>query len=419
MAMRNRWLMERLIRMLRIFPVVLIQGARQVGKTTLARQLIERGVLEHYYSFDDYTTLAAARSDPVSFVHNLPPRSVLDEVQRVPEVLLAIKARVDTQREPGLLVLTGSSHPLWRLCIGEPLVGRMGVVTLYPLSQGEFVGKRERWLDQTLQGHCSSVVQSEGGLWERVVIGGFPPARLATTAQQARDWLKAYIDLLLTREVRALADIERVSDLPLILRMLAISSAQLLNLTNLSRECGIPQTTLRRYLSLFEAIFLVSRVPAWYANIGQRFLKTPKVLLHDTGIACALLDIDPNRVQADPLLKGRLLETFVGAEILKQIEFTGHSVQLYHLRRANGQEVDFVLETASGHLVGVEVKASASIDARAFDGLKRLQQVVGDRWLAGVVLYTGDQTVPFGERLWAQPVSALWETGQTPESHTD
>ena len=401
--------MERLIRMLRTFPVVLIQGARQVGKTTLARQLIERGVLEHYYSFDDYTTLAAARSDPVSFVRNLPPRSVLDEVQRVPEVLLAIKVRVDNQREPGLFVLTGSTHPLWRLRIGEPLVGRMGVVTLYPLPQGEFEGKRERWLDQTLQGHCPTVVQSEGGLWERVVIGGFPPARLASTPQQARDWLKAYIDLLLTREVRELADIERVSDLPLILRMLAIFSTQLLNLTNLSRECGIPQTTLRRYLSLFEAMFLVTRVPAWYANIGQRFLKTPKVL--DTGIACALLDIDPNRVQEDPLLKGRLLETFVGAEILKQIEFTGHSVQIYHPCSATGQEVDFVLETASGHLVGVEVKAAASVDARAFDGLKRLQQAVGDRWRAGVVIYTGDQTVPFGEHLWAQPVSALWETG--------
>ncbi len=406
----ERWLTERVVSLMSAFPVVMLQGARQVGKTTLAQQLITRGYLKHYYSFDDPATLEAAASDPAGFIETLPPGSVLDEAQRVPEVLLPLKARIDREREVGQFVLTGSANPIARFRMGEPLVGRMGAVTLYPLSQGEQVGKCERWLEQALQGQILHVEAEQDNLWERVVKGGYPNAVLAPAPQARTEWLNGYLDTLLTREVRELAEVQQVSELVLLTRLLAANSAQLLNQASLSRECGIPQTTLRRYVSLLEAMFLLTRVPAWYTNISQRLLKTPKILLNDTGITCALLDVDENRLLQDPLLRGRMLESFVGMELLKQIEFTAQRVRLSHFRTASGHEVDFVLEKASGEVVGVEVKASSRLDADDFRGLRFLQSVVRERWQVGVVFYTGTKTLPFGERLWAQPVSALWET---------
>lgn len=406
----ERWLTERVVSLMSAFPVVMLQGARQVGKTTLAQQLITRGYLKHYYSFDDPATLEAAASDPAGFIETLPPGSVLDEAQRVPEVLLPLKARIDREREVGQFVLTGSANPIARFRMGEPLVGRMGAVTLYPLSQGEQVGKCERWLEQALQGQILHVEAEQDNLWERVVKGGYPNAVLAPAPQARTEWLNGYLDTLLTREVRELAEGQQVSELVLLTRLLAANSAQLLNQASLSRECGIPQTTLRRYVSLLEAMFLLTRVPAWYTNISQRLLKTPKILLNDTGITCALLDVDENRLLQDPLLRGRMLESFVGMELLKQIEFTAQRVRLSHFRTASGHEVDFVLEKASGEVVGVEVKASSRLDADDFRGLRFLQSVVRERWQVGVVFYTGTKTLPFGERLWAQPVNALWET---------
>lgn len=408
--MFERWLTERVVSLMSVFPVVMLQGARQVGKTTLAQQLITRGYLKHYYSFDDPATLEAAASDPAGFIETLPPGSVLDEAQRVPEVLLPLKARIDREREVGQFVLTGSANPIARFRMGEPLVGRMGAVTLYPLSQGEQVGKCERWLEQALQGQILHVEAEQDNLWERVVKGGYPNAVLAPAPQARTEWLNGYLDTLLTREVRELAEVQQVSELVLLTRLLAANSAQLLNQASLSRECGIPQTTLRRYVSLLEAMFLLTRVPAWYTNISQRLLKTPKILLNDTGITCALLDVDENRLLQDPLLRGRMLESFVGMELLKQIEFTAQRVRLSHFRTASGHEVDFVLEKASGEVVGVEVKASSRLDADDFRGLRFLQSVVRERWQVGVVFYTGTKTLPFGERLWAQPVNALWET---------
>ncbi len=408
--MLERWLTERIVGLMSVFPVVMLQGARQVGRTTLASQLMTKGYLKYYYSFDDHATLEAASSDPAGFIEALPAGSVLDEVQRVPEILLPLKARIDRERAVGQFMLTGSANPVVRFRMGEPLVGRMGAVTLYPLSQGELAGKRERWLEQALQGQLSLVETEAGDLWERVVKGGYPSAVLAPTPAARAEWLRGYLDALLTREVRELAEIQRVSELVLLARLLAANSAQRLNHAGLSHECGIPQTTLRRYLNLLESMFMLTRVPAWYTNISQRLLKTPKILLNDTGVACALLDVDKTRLVQDPLLRGRMLKSFVGVELLKQIEFSGQRVRLYHLRTASGYEVDFVLEKASGEIVGVEVKASSCVDSDDFRGLRFLQSVVRERWQVGVVFYTGTKTLPFGERLWAQPVSALWET---------
>jgi predicted AAA+ superfamily ATPase len=407
--MFRRALTNRVTELLQTMPVVLLQGARQVGKTTMAKQLIQAGVLQHYFSFDDPVLLSAASQDPVGFVRELPARSVLDEVQRVLPVLPAIKLRIDAHRVAGDLLLTGSANPLMLPRLSETLVGRMATVTLMPLSQGEIEGRRDRWVESVFT-EDFPLRQSPrtDDLLERVERGGYPEAVLRPDARERSDWLEAYIDTLLARDVREIADIERLAEVPRLLQILAAQACQTLNVAALSQQTGVPQTTLQRYLTLLETLFLWTRVPAWFANLGKRLLKSPKILLNDTGIACLLLGVDASRLAADPLLRGRMVENFVGMEILKQIGFSRQRLRLHHFRTDRGIEVDFLIEAADGTLVGVEVKASATVTPEHFKGLRTLRSLVGNRLRRGIVLYWGEQTVPFGDGLWAQPVSALW-----------
>ncbi|MER3474654.1 MAG: hypothetical protein C4335_11620 [Armatimonadota bacterium] len=409
-SMIARTLAERVRDSLRTMPAVFLQGARQVGKTTLARQLIAEGVMVHYVSFDDPIVLASVKSDPLTFVRNLPPRIVLDEVQGVPELLPLLRLRIDERREPGDLLLTGSATSLALSQVADTLVGRMAVLTLMPLSQGEIEGVREHWIERVFEGEpsfCSSEI-SLSDLSARLVRGGYPAVVTCVDETARSEWLSAYLDTILARNVHQIADIERLVELPRLLRLLATGACQTLNVANLSRESGIPQATLNRYLAVLEALFLWIRVPAWYANLGKRLLKSPKVMLNDTGLLAMLVGADEKRLAQDPLLLGRMVENFVGMELLKQITFTPRRIQLYHFRTDRGEEVDFVLEDAGGTLVGVEVKATATIGRDAFRGLRVLKQMVGDKLRLGVVLYPGPHTLPFEDGFWVQPISALW-----------
>ncbi len=411
--MLSRWIHTPLRDLLKVFPVVFLQGARQVGKTTLAQQLITEGALRYYFTMDDPTVLASASQDPVGFVMNLPVPAVVDEVQRVPELLPVLKMRVDTQRQPGMFLLTGSASPLTLPKVSESLVGRMAVVTLYPLARGEIVGCQGLWLQQVFAGQVKPVnAPDTENILSYLVQGGFPTAVGLSDPSVRNVWFQAYLTTLISRDLREIADIERVVDLPRVLQLLASLTGRLLNVANLSRESGIPQTTLQRYLAHLQTLFLLVRVPAWYANIGKRLLKTPKLLLSDTGLTAFLLNADTSRLANDPLLRGQLSETFVGLELLKQIYPSGLRVQLYHFRTDKGQEVDYVLEDAEGQLVAVEVKASHTVSKTDFRGLEGFRDLVGNRLKAGIVLYYGSQTLPFGDRLWAQPLSALWDNQQ-------
>ncbi|MCL6623067.1 MAG: ATP-binding protein [Fimbriimonadales bacterium] len=393
-------------------PAVFVQGARQVGKTTLAKQLLDAGVVRDYVSLDDPLVGSAIRQDVVGFVRALRSGTVIDEVQRIRELMPVIKMRLDEQREAGTFLLTGSANPRMLPLVSDALVGRVGVVTLMPLSQGEIEGVRETWLERIFASEPAlTLCPPSGDLTGRLVRGGYPEAVLRGDTWARREWLLAYIDTLMARDVRDLAEVERLTALPVLLRILAASPCQLLNIASLSRELGLAQPTLHRYLSLFEALFIVLRVPAWYARIRKRLLKSPKILLNDTGLATVLIGVSEERLQQEPVLAGRLLENFVGLELLKQIHFTGLPIQMHHFRTDKGIEVDFVLEDARGHLVGVEVKAGASVGKDDFRGLHTLQTAVGDRFLRGVVLYGGERVLPFGAKLWAMPISALWTPG--------
>lgn len=408
--MKPRWLAHRVRTLLETMPAVFLGGARQVGKTTLAKQLVREGVLQAYFTFDNLLTLESAQSDPEGFIRALPEGAVLDEVQRVPEVLLPLKQRIDEERKPGMCLLTGSAHPLALPQVANALVGRMGTVVLYPLSQGEIAGVQENWLTRAFEGQFEvRTSATSDDIWKRVLRGGYPSAVQMADPSQSQAWLQAYADTLLTREVQLLSHIERIGDLSRLLRLLCASACQILNTANLSRETGVPHSTLQRYLALLEALMVFHRLRPWYANIGQQFLKSPKILLNDTGLISALLMLDLTRLQEEERLRGRILENFVAMEIQKQMSYAGARYQLYHFRTHKGREIDLLIEDAQGRIVGVEVKASKTITEGDLQHLRWLAQALEKRWAGGVVLHLGTEQAPFGEKLWAMPVCSLWE----------
>ncbi|MCP9441170.1 MAG: ATP-binding protein [Nitrospira sp.] len=396
-------------------PVVLLHGARQAGKTTLVRAIAEeRGA--RYVTLDDLTMLAAARDDAAGFLAGFAEPLVLDEVQRAPELLLAIKAAVDRKRTPGRFLLTGSANVLLLPRLAESLAGRMEIVNLWPFSQGEIEGAVEGFIDAVftdappVPGRSSSSVR----LTDRILRGGYPEAFSIESAERRRAWFDSYVTTILQRDVRDLSRIEGLTELPRLLSLLASRPMAQLNFADLSRGTGLPQTTLKRYFALLETVFLVRLLPPWYANIGKRLVKTPKVLLTDTGLAAHLMGIDRGRVAEDRGLLGGLTENFVAMELVKQAGWSMDPPTLYHFRTHEGDEVDFVLERRGGMLVGIEVKSAATVTAADFKGLRTLAELASRRFHRGIVLYTGAEIVPFGATLFAMPVEALWCWGTQP-----
>jgi predicted AAA+ superfamily ATPase len=390
-------------------PVVLLHGARQTGKTTLVRAVAEE-TDARYVTLDNLTMLAAARDDPAGFLAGFKPPLVLDEVQRAPELLLAIKAAVDRKRTPGHFLLTGSANVLLVPRLAESLAGRMEIVNLWPFSQGEMEGAVEGFIAAAFSDAPPVLGRrsSPPPLAERVLRGGYPEAVPIESAERRRAWFDAYVTTILQRDVRDLARIEGLTELPRLLALLASRPMAQLNYAELSRGTGLPQSTLKRYFALLETMFLVRLLPPWHTNIGKRLVKTPKVLLTDTGLAAHLMGIDDARLVHDRSFLGGLLESFVAMELVKQAGWCVDPPALYHFRTHEGDEVDLVLERRGGAVVGIEVKSAATVSAADFKGLRALAAAAGRRFRRGIVLYTGTEIVPFGSGLFALPVEALW-----------
>lgn len=389
-------------------PVVLLNGARQTGKSTLAVALAgEFGM--RYVTLDDATALAAASADPLGFLKGLGTSAVIDEVQKIPALFPAIKALVDADRRPGRYLLTGSANVLMLPKLSESLAGRMEIISLAPLSQGELEGRREDFIDAVFHPGPLENPDGEGGVpLDRILAGGYPEAVSRPAGKRRDAWFASYLTAILQRDVRDLAHIEGLTDMPRLLSLLAARTSGLLNMSELSRSCGIPQTTLKRYLSLLEAAFLFQLLPAWSANLGKRLVKSPKIHLADTGLAAFLTGQTPERLASDPTYLGRLWETFVVNELRKQATWSEVRVGLFHYRTTTGQEVDVVLENAAGYLAGIEIKAATTVVGKDFSGLKALAEDGGGRFVRGIILYGGDQVAAFGDQLVAVPLPALW-----------
>jgi len=394
-------------------PVVFLRGARQTGKTTLVRSLAEEEFEAHYVTLDNLTTHEAASSDPEGYIRSLETPVIIDEAQRVPEVFRVIKAEVDRERRPGRYLLTGSSNPDVVGEMSQSLVGRVEILTLRPFSVGELRGQREASIDAVFRDTLPGLAREGNGesLVELVAKGGYPEVHKRERPRRRDAWFDSYLQTLIRRDIRETSNIERLGELPRLLGMTASRCGGLLNYANISRDSGIPQTTVKRYLKLLEATFLLLLVPPWTANIGKRFVKSPKVMLGDTGLGTHVLGLGVEQLRDDQGRFGSLLENFVHQELVKQKGWNEVRVRIHHYRTHSQQEIDFVLERRDGRLAAIEVKSRGSVKGSDFDAMRSLRDDLEERFHRGIVLYTGDQVVPFGDDLHAVPVRALWDWG--------
>jgi hypothetical protein len=403
-----RHLEENLLLSLRDSPVVFLRGGRQVGKTTLARR-VGRGAAA-YCTFDDLDTLDNARRDPQGFVARFRAPVVLDEVQRCPEIFLPLKASVDRDRRPGRFLLTGSAGALVLPRLSDALVGRMRLLTLHPLSQGEIDGTREGFIDALFSRDdpWASLTLRPTDVWPRIEAGGFPEATRLDAASRA-SWFDSHIEAVLARDVREMSDIEGLTRLPHLVRLAAARIGSLVNYSELARATAMPQTTLKRYLTLLQATFLVFRLWPWSPNFGKRLVRSPKLYFSDVGLAARLLNADSDALERRTPAAGQLLENLVVSEMMRQLTWSKARAHPYHYRTHAGDEVDIVLEGPGGRCAAIEVKATATPRMADYDGLRRFAEALGDRFARGVLLYLGPRVVPFGERLDALPLPALWQ----------
>lgn len=387
-------------------PVVLINGARQTGKSTLAQMLRPN---RQYLTLDDPAVLAAAQADPFGFINSQADKICLDEIQRAPELFLAIKAAVDKDRTPGRFLLTGSANALLLPQMADSLAGRMEIIELWPFAQSEIDQNPLCLIERLFNGEfASNYMFDRDDFIERTVKGGFPEVRTRASDRRRAAWFDSYLTTILQRDVRDLANIDGLTELPRLMQLLAARNGSLLNMAELSRSSGIAQTTLKRYLTLLETLFLVRLVPAWSSSLGKRLQKSPKLFLTDYGMTAHLQGWGSASLQAELGLPGDLVESFVHAELAKHQTWASQSTQLMHYRTTTGVEVDFVLENRHKELIAIEVKAAATISRKDFNGLRHLRETTPEQFKRGILLYTGEQTVHFDEQLTALPLASIW-----------
>ncbi|MBC5766505.1 ATP-binding protein [Ramlibacter albus] len=391
-------------------PVVLLHGPRQSGKTSLAQSIAEP-LGYGYLTFDDDNLADAARADPVGFVADLPAKMVLDEVQRVPDLFTSLKVAADKDRAPGRFLLTGSSNILLLPTLADSLAGRLEAVRLHPLAQCEVERTGAGFLGELLSGRFESGAPHArlgSELAVRVAGGGYPAA-LARPPGRRRDWYRAYVQALLQRDVRDLARVAALDVLPRLMELGAARTAQLANISDLAGPFQVSRPTIRDYVLLLERLFLVELLPPWNLRRMDRLVKTPKLHLCDTGLACALLRVSEADLAADRELLGHMLETFVLQELRRQASAGLGELAFHHFRNRDGHEVDIVIEHGARAVVGVEVKAGGTVREADFKGLSKLREIAGPSFRRGVVLYDGERVLRFGEDMFAVPLSAMWD----------
>ncbi len=390
--------------------VVVVLGARQVGKSTLVEDIAAEIGAASVITLDDQATRDSAERDPTGLISDLAVPAVIDEVQRVPDLLLAIKRRVDQDKAPGQFVLTGSANLLTAPRIADALTGRAEYHRLWPLTQAEIHGTSGALLPTLFAGGAPTLSGQPTGrraYAATIVAGGYPEARTRDGKRRDR-YFASHVETLIARDLR---DISQVSDHRAIRRLLdafAATSASLVNYASLARDLGLNLKTAQAYVDLLETLFVVHRLPAYSGNLLNRVVKTPKGHITDSGMLAHLIGADAERIVTDDKVAGMAFETFAVMELLRHAGWADHTLRAFHYRDRDGREVDLVLEHPNGDVVGIEVKAAASTRNSDFAGLRHLRDKLGDRFRGGALIYTGEATVPFGDRLFAVPLSGLW-----------
>jgi predicted AAA+ superfamily ATPase len=390
--------------------IVLISGARQVGKTTLSMEIAATDHPMRTLTLDDGPTREAALQDPAGFIAGLDAPVLIDEIQRAPGLLLEIKKVVDHDTTPGRFLLTGSANVLSSKRVIDALTGRIDRIRMWPLARSEIVGGELNVVDELLAGRAP---QLDGALVGRrafssvIAEGGYPEARLRPPGRSRERWFENYIDTALERDLREIADARRIDEMGRLLRLLASQSANLLSYRAVGRRLEMHHDTVQAYVTLLEQMFLVQRLPAWRPGLGARESSRPKVYVCDPGMLAYLLGADVERIERDDQVTGKACETLVAAELLKHASWANSAIRAYHYQRER-EDIDFVLENRAGDLAAIEVKAKASLDSKDWKWLAALRDASSDRFKSGIVIYSGDQTIPLGDRLWAVPYAGLW-----------
>lgn len=389
-------------------PAVLINGPRQSGKTTLARQC---GDNMPYLSLDDATRLSAARADPQGFIRQI-DRAIIDEIQRAPELLLALKLSIDSDRRPGRFLLTGSANVMSLPTIADSLAGRIEVHALLPLSNAEIAGREPNFLERAQTQDWSAPAREDvpgvgDALVLHVLAGGYPEMRSRATPRRRQAWAQAYLTTLVERDIQDVARIEEAARIPQLMAILAMMSGQLLNLSQIGGQLGLNVHTAEKYIGILEKLFLVRRLPAWGRNELSRLVKTPKLHFLDAGLHSALVRANADLLRNERNRFGPILESWVFGELLKIASLAPGQWFLSHYRDKDQVEVDFVLESPLRSIIGIDVKASATVTAGDFKGLRRLREHCKDAFVSGIVLYDGPSALPFGDGLWAVPLGWL------------
>jgi uncharacterized protein len=388
---------------------VALLGPRQAGKSTLVRRIAADELDADYVTLDDEPTRSLALGDPVGFVAGLGRTAVIDEIQRAPDLLLAIKSRVDRDTTPGQFLITGSANLRRLPTVADALPGRVDYLTLWPFTQGELTGRPEDFLSRLFAGEVPVLADEPAGRAQyagRLLAGGFPEARLRGKRARSR-FFEGYVSSIVDRDVAETSRAQEPESVGAVLRLVAARSGSLARYDAVARDLGIASKTVQGYVDILERLFLVRVRRPWHVNLGKRQVKAPKLYVSDTGLLSGLVGANAERLGADDGVAGALFETFVATELERQAAWAPEPLTFWHYREGE-REVDVIVERPSGEIIGVEVKASATVRPRDFAGLAHVRKRVGDRLASGVVVYAGERTLPFGDNLWAVPLSALW-----------
>ncbi|MCY4153370.1 MAG: ATP-binding protein [Aestuariivita sp.] len=390
--------------------VVFISGPRQSGKTTLAKEFTADSF--PFLSLDVATVRRSAIDDPVGFVRGL-DCAVIDEIQRAPDLLLEIKNAVDHDNRPGRFLLTGSANIMTIPKVTESLAGRIEIINLFPLSQAEIFGSHPHFIDRAFAGGkpvCDQAITGES-LITIVLSGGYPEALKRKKWARKQDWYHNYLESIIARDIRDIAQIEQIAMMHQLMTVLGEHSGRLVNYSSIGSALNLNHVTTRKYVHILESLFLIEAVPPWFSRRLKRTTKSPKLHFLDTGLLSALQNLSTDRVKSNKTVFGPILESFALCELRKLTSLSEQRCSFFHFRDKEKKEVDIILENRQGDIVGIEVKASATVNSNDFSGLRKLAEAAGKKFIQGLVLYDHDQVVPFAKNMFAAPISSLWSNG--------
>jgi uncharacterized protein len=379
---------------------------------------------------DSLQTLSNLKNFTETTLRNYPVSTVIDEIQKLPEIFPSIKLVVDENRVPARFILTGSANILLLPKLSESLAGRVQILTLFPLSVSEIIKSRknkikskiipvesnpisivDKFFDQNITKeliHYKDTTTTNQDLIWVFLRGGYPELQYKDDPEQWNIWFESYLNTLIQKDIRDLANIDGLTSLPNMLQLIANQTSGIMNNADMARDLMLNASTFGRYLILLESLFLIQKLQPWYKNIGKRLVKSPKIYICDTGITAHLLNLDSQYLERDRRFFGKLLENLVFTELLKAMSWSKTKANLFYLRTQNGQEIDFVLENGRGQVVAIEVKSSDNVSQSDISSLVWFRDNHID-FEIGIVIYTGQKSFQISEKIWVIPVSFLWQ----------